>query len=431
MQGSRQRETKMAAVEVRAPERTLVQAAANGRVQERYIDATMTRAAREARIAWRLEHLAAWQHDLESLAHFDPDYPYDIAHEYDDDWTTDPDYGAEGVHFSEFEEDGVLINGDSRPSRLQERMYDTAFDRIGDRALTEAYYVFVPLLVEHLELSTRQGSPVDRVRPDLLVMPTEADLQDAYNRDPDRTAQLDDPVPELVLEVLSKTTVARDLDDKRRLYEALGVAEYLVYDLGGKRWADSPRELLMWRLENGSYRQTDPDPDLSQPNAYAYRSEVFGTHIRFLPDPRENDEVFRRRPAERRPQPHFQWWDATDSRWRDRESDERDNIALEIRQAERERHDRELQETRTQSLAEGEMKTAIATLHAFLSGELRPELRDQIADHWQEHGLPADVIVHIQAVQQTPSEWRSLLLPDEPDNGDESDLNLTSTTGTK
>ncbi|MCY3658196.1 MAG: Uma2 family endonuclease [Caldilineaceae bacterium] len=387
----------MAAVEVRTPERTLVQTDANGRARERYVDATMTRAAREARIAWRLEHLAAWQHDLESLAHFDPDYPYDVAHEYDHDWTTDPDYGAEGVHFSEFEEDGVLIDGDSRPSRLQERMFDTAQDRIGDRALTEAYYVFVPQRVEHLELATRQGSPVDRVKPDLLVMPTEADLQEAHNRDPDRTAQLDDPVPELVLEVLSKTTVVRDLDDKRRLYEALGVLEYLVYDLGGKRWADSPRELLMWRLEGGVYHRMDPDLDLSQPNALAYRSEVFGTHIRFLPDSREDAEEFRRLPAERRPQPCFQWWDATESRWHDRESDEWDRIAQETRQAER-------------------IDQAVATLREFLDMMLSPAVLDLIETTWRRDGLPPNHLRQIKAVLRMPSEWRSLLMPDEPDD---------------
>ena len=397
----------MAVVEVQAPERLSAPANVNGRVRERYIDATMTRAAREARIAWRLEHLAAWQHDLESLAHFDPDYPYDIAHEYDDDWTTDPDYGAEGVHFTEFEEDGVLIEGDSRPSRLQERMYDTALDRIGDRALTEAYYVFVPLLVEHLELSTRQGSPVDRVKPDLLVMPTEADLRDAHNRDPDRTAQLDDPVPELVLEVLSKTTVARDLDDKRRLYEALGVVEYLVYDLGGKRWAESPRELLMWRLEDGVYHSMDPDPGLSQPDAYAYRSEVFGTHIRFLPDPREDAEEFRRLPAERRPQPHFQWWDEEQNRWRDRETDRDIRVKAEG-----------VEEGVAIGRETERMEMALGTLHACLRSELAPAHLERIEEAWREHGLPTDVIVRIVAVQQTPSEWRSLL-PDAPDDGND------------
>lgn len=420
----------MAAVEVRAPERVWVQTDASGRARERYVDATMTRAAREARIAWRLDHLAAWQHDLESLAHFDPDYPYDIAHEYDHDWTTDPDYGAEGVHFSEFEEDGVLIDGDSRPSRLQERMLDTALERIGDRVLTEAYYVFVPQRVAHLALATRQGSPVDRVKPDLLVMPTEADLQAAHDRDPDRTAQLDDPVPELVLEVLSKTTVVRDLDDKRRLYEALGVDEYLVYDLGGKRWANAPRELLMWRLEGGVYHRMEPDPDRSQPGADAYWSEVFGTHIRFLPDPREDAEAFRRQPAKRRPQPRFQWWDATESRWRDRESD-----AEFERRVERRRHDRELRETRTRSLAEGEAigraEMAIGVLHTLPGLVLVPVHLEQIEEAWREHGPPPDVMDRILAVQQTPSEWRSLLLPDEPDNGNTGDSDHTSTTGSQ
>ena len=80
VQNCREWEMKMATVAVRTPERMPAQADANGRVRERYIDAAMTRAAREARIAWRMEHLAAWQHDLESLVHFDPDYPYDIAH---------------------------------------------------------------------------------------------------------------------------------------------------------------------------------------------------------------------------------------------------------------------------------------------------------------------------------------------------------------
>ena len=39
--------------------------------------------------------------------------PYDVAHEYDHDWTLDPDYSDEGFHFSEFEEDGVPIASDA------------------------------------------------------------------------------------------------------------------------------------------------------------------------------------------------------------------------------------------------------------------------------------------------------------------------------
>ena len=78
--------------------------------------------------------------------------------------------------------------------------------RLGRRTMTEATYVFLPQQVAHLKLTTWQGSPVDRVKPDLVVMPSEADLLEANDPSPGRTAQLDDAVPELVLEVLSKTT---------------------------------------------------------------------------------------------------------------------------------------------------------------------------------------------------------------------------------
>ena len=372
-----------------------------------YIDATMTRAAREARIAWRLVHLDEWRRDLESLVHFDPDYPYDVAHEYDHDWSTDPDYGDEGIGFSEFEEDGVLIPSDARPSGLRVHMLDTARNRIGHRASANPTFVFVPQQVEPMGLYTRQGSPVDRVKPDLVVMPAEEDVLGAYDRDPDRTAQLDDPIPELVLEILWKSTATRDLGDKRRLYEALGVAEYLAYDLGGKRWADSPRELLMYRLTAGAYRRVDPDPELSEPAAAAYRSEVFGTHIRFLPDPQETSERFRRMPEGHRPAPHFQWWDEEQERWRDRESD----VEFEWKT------EREQREIRAESLAEGiaigrkaeRTNQAVAMLRAFLGGKLALADLDRIEAVWRRNGLPTNYLQCIKAALRTPQEWHALL----------------------
>ena len=379
----------------------------NGRVRERYVDAAMTRMAREQRIAWRLEHMDEWRHDLETLAHFDPDYPYDVAHEYDYDWTTDPDYGAEGIHFSEFEEDGVLIDDDSRPGRLQEHMLDTARARIGRRTLTEAIYVFLPQQVEHLKLTTRQGSPVDRVKPDLVVMPSEADLLEANDRRPGRTARLDDPVPELVLEVLSKTTAMRDLDDKRRLYETLGVAEYLVYDLGGKRWSDSPRELLMYRLVAGTYEAVGPLKKISASEPDTVWSDVFDTYIRFLPDVREETEEFRGLPEGHRPSPRFQWYDPEESRWRDTETDaehERNRIVQERDQAAQERDQ-----------AANERDRVVALLHQLLPAELPGDLRARIIARWQEDGPPADAIDRILTVREAPEAWRTLLLPDESD----------------
>jgi len=124
-----------------------------------------------------------------------------------------------------------------------------------------------------------------------------------------------------------------DLNYKMHLYAAAGISEYLIYDLGVKRWSRSPRELLMYRLEGGAYRQA--------PIADEYWSEVFGTHVRFQPDARENDEEFRGVPEEERSPPRFQWWDPDTERWRDRETD-----AEVEREEERKRHARALQETR-------------------------------------------------------------------------------------
>ena len=46
-------------------------------------DPSMTREARRARAVWRREHFAEWQRELETLCHFDSEFIYDPAHEYD------------------------------------------------------------------------------------------------------------------------------------------------------------------------------------------------------------------------------------------------------------------------------------------------------------------------------------------------------------
>ena len=194
----------------------------NGRVGKPHPDAdpTMTREAREERIAWRLEHLDEWQRDLESLAHYDPDYAYDVAHEYDVDWTTDPDYGPTGIHLFEFDEDGVLYSDDDRPQAIELYMRDTARDRVGYRVVYQTRYGFVPEIAERVGLRTRQGRPSNTVKPDLIVMPSEEDL-DPSRFPEDGQPRPDDAVPELVLEILSESTAVRDQEGKRRLYEYL------------------------------------------------------------------------------------------------------------------------------------------------------------------------------------------------------------------
>ena len=64
------------------------------------------------------------------------------------------------------------------------------------------------------------------------------------------------PVPELVIEMLSKTTSKADVGSKRRTYEHLGVIEYWLFDPEGFRL---PKPLRGYRLRAGRYRPIAAD----------------------------------------------------------------------------------------------------------------------------------------------------------------------------
>ena len=54
-------------------------------------DPSMTRAARTERVEQRLQDLEGWRRGLqEHLTHYRAEYPYDVAHKYEIDWTTIP-----------------------------------------------------------------------------------------------------------------------------------------------------------------------------------------------------------------------------------------------------------------------------------------------------------------------------------------------------
>ncbi|MYA03163.1 MAG: Uma2 family endonuclease [Caldilineaceae bacterium SB0664_bin_22] len=406
------RETMMDAVAIR--ERT--QAAPNGRAEELHPDADpyMTRAARTARTAWRLEHLEEWHRDLETLFYYDPEYAYDVVHEYEDEWTTDPDHSGNGIKFYEFDEGGVLEPTDDRRTMLEGAMLNLLRTVLGNRAESQGRLYFPGNIAERLKLLTRGGNRGSYVKPDLMVFPSVYELPTGVHRDRSDCAlrtHEGEPPPELVVEILSVSSVARDYGVKARLYAALGVAEYWVCDVGGIRGPDSPVELSVFRLgADGLYAPVSS----SQPPAGSgdrWEVPVYGSGVL--------DRPFRLRPGAY--EPRFQWWDAAQGRWRDPESD----VAFE-RQAERDRHVRELQATRVESRAEGrvegrvegiaigETKVAIAVLHALLSNHLHSRYRDQIEAHWRKAGPPQDMMDCILKVQQAPAEWRSLLqIPEE------------------
>ena len=399
---------------VAVPERTdagVVSSDGRMRVWVARSDPAMTRAARAAR---RLEHLAEWRAGIERLNHYEPGYPYDIAHEYGPEWTTDPDYGPDGVHLCEFDEDGALYADDKRPQAIEVYMRDTAEDRVGRRVVYQSGYGFVKEIAIRLKRYTAQGDPANVVKPDLLVMPSEADLDPALIPE-DRQPRPDDAVPELILEILSKSTAAKDLNDKRLLYETLGVHEYLVYDLGGKRRDGSPRELLMFRIDtDGAYRAVPADPGLSEPEAQAYWSDVFNAHIRFRPDAEEWREDIRDLPDEAQPPPCFQWYDPTEGRWRDRASD-REYEQKRLLQ-EREAHGEARGEARGET--RGEARVAVSVVRDLLGDLLASADLDRIEQHWFRAGPPKDLMVAVRSVLEAPREWRSLLgIP--PDSGDD------------
>lgn len=390
-------------MDIAVREREQTQATPNGRVRELPPNAEpdMTREARTARAAWRQAHPAAWQRELESLDHYDPTFEYETIHEYTPDWTTDSDYGDGGIHLYEYDGDGILSPFGKRAVKMQERANDALSDLVGLQVDYEVGVRLPPWVITHANRVTGYALPVQkRVRSDLLVLSPQAQADLGRWLDDDENYRLDwgAPPPLLILEILSRGSSDRDLVYKKCLYEAAGVTEYLVYDLGGMRHANSPRELLLFRLVDGRYKQARPDA------VDTYRSEVLDTRIRIVPDAQEHVGDNAALTVENRPPPRFQWWDADQDRWRDRQID------AEIAQTAREQ----------EAEARGRLNLALRLLDRVLPTDVAPAELDRLADRWRAAGVPDNVDDLILAVQRAPHEWRSLLgLSRDDDDGDQ------------
>ena len=108
------------------------------------------------------------------------------------------------------------------------------------------------------------GTRADRsqkpLAPDILVSLTAGGI-----RAPDTPPRVDrksyklwqEPVPDLVLEVISSSSVTCDTMEKPRLYERLGIPEFWLFDPHGE--ADLPGGLAGWLLVDG------PDLHLHDP----------------------------------------------------------------------------------------------------------------------------------------------------------------------
>lgn len=97
-----------------------------------------------------------------------------------------------------------------------------------------------------------------RIAPDGNIIPCESldflkQLQGGYDLD-------DYPVPPCLIEVVSPDSFEKDIDKQYRLYEWLGVTEYLVVRVVNKKGAILDQiELWLWRLEHGKYVEVSAD----------------------------------------------------------------------------------------------------------------------------------------------------------------------------
>lgn len=394
----------------------------NGRAPEPdlFTDPAMTRAARTARAVWRRANPEAWQIELQDLYHYTSEYSYDPDHEYAWDWTTDPDYGTDSVRLFRFDADGVIDMADNRARDIQRAAFHTISDKLGAcvERETAVHYMAADGIVR-------------QVVPDLMVLSQVGVLGMASGRERALRLHTGEPPPALILEILSFGGTQRDLEHKRRVYADLGIREYLVYDIGGKRRRRAPRELLFFRLEDKAYRQAESEPKKTNTDPDEYWSDVFGAYIRMMPDPREE---FSEEPEDRRPPPRFQWWDPQQNRWRDHETDEeveQDRIMQERDRAAQERdrimqewdrtaqeRDRIMQE-RDRTAQERDRAVqertdmAVAMMRSLLSRQLSSADLNKVEEVWWQDGPPTDAVDRILKVQEAPNTWCSLLLPGE------------------
>ena len=411
---------------VRELERT--QAAPNGRELPRDAEPYMTREARAERAAWRRAHFKEWCRDIETLSYYNPEYAYDVGHEYEDDWTTDPDHNGNGIEFAEYDADGVLKPIDDRRWLLEGPMLTTLRKVLGNRVESQGCVYFPVPIAERLALLTQGGhlgvhdQPVTYVKPNLMVFPPHFALPAGVRRpraDCALRLHRDAPPPELVVEILTWTTVPQDLVDKRRLYAALGVREYWVCDVGGIRAADSPVELQVFRLtEAGTYAPvaSDWEPEDARrrsaaPPLPAFRSAACGTHVRLTAGAYA---------------PRFQWWDAVQARWRDTETDAQDERDRIRRESWQEGAAIGMERAREEGRAEARTAMAVAVMREFLGEELEAVDLDRIEAVWRRNGPPNDYLRRVKAVLRTVNEWPILLQdgpwkPDDdcPSSGDE------------
>lgn len=160
-------------------------------------------------------------------------------------------------------EDGEPMASNTRQAR---RMVDAEYVLRFRYSPRKDVFVGIDLLVYYTE-----GPKPKSVAPDVFVS---FDVP-SYPREIYRLSEEGKP-PDWVLEIASPTTYQKDVGDKKKLYESMGVGEYFVFDPQGGM--HDPR-LQGWVLQAGGYAEL---ADLRRPGVpVALWSEALGLELHF------------------------------------------------------------------------------------------------------------------------------------------------------
>ena len=156
------------------------------------------------------------------------------------------------------DEDGYLVEDSMGQNYTHQRQTSFWCDALRRRLPTAT-------VCSDLFLHYRRGDRHRMLVPDLFVAlqvpPSEGRL--SYKL-------WEDPLPDLVVEMLSDSTSAKDVGPKRRTYEHLGFREYWLFDPKG---FEQPTPLAGHQLRAGRYRPIEADA------AGRLRSEVLGLEL--------------------------------------------------------------------------------------------------------------------------------------------------------
>ena len=338
-------------------------------------DPPTAQSARRRRTAWRIAHPEAWQAYLRGLPHYDSAYVYDEGHEYDFDWTTDPDYSGVGKR-CEYDAEGFVSPDLASHDLVIYRVLAALLSLFGrdvhnlsdTRVQKEPDLHFEVALGRDLGLLTDGGNVKEMVAPDVVVAPE----GEAFPEHREIVLRGDDPdpVPAMVVEVRSPSTGGWDLNGKMRLYAALGVQEYLLVETGERTGEPG---LDLYCLRDGQYHRVPGSFHVeSNRSTVSVFSEVCGTHLRL----QETGNA-----------PLFQWFDVDEGCWRDPESDFG---------VEREAHGE----------AKGRLEQTLLILNGLLPDQADLE---QVAEHWTATGLPDNAAELVLQVMAHPRRWREIL----------------------